>query len=61
MEEDVIDEFSGKETLFKARLYQIRDLWSGEDLGTTRQTLEARVQGHDVLMVRLVRLLEPDE
>ncbi len=61
MDEDVTDEFSGKETFFKARLYQIRDLWSGEDLGTTRQTLEARVPGHDVLMVRLVRLLEPDE
>jgi alpha-galactosidase len=60
-DEPVADEFSGRETLFSARLYRIRDLWSGDDLGTTRQTLEAEVPGHDVLIMRLTRLLEPDE
>ncbi len=59
--EPVADDFSGRETLFKARLYRIRDLWSGDDLGTTRQTLEAEVPEHDVLMMRLTRLLEPGE
>jgi len=60
-DEPVADDFSGRETLFKARRYRIRDLWSGEDLGTTRRTLETEVPGHDVLMVRLTRLLEPGE
>ncbi len=58
-DEDVTDDFSERETLFKSRLYRVRDLWTGEDLGTTRQTLTAEVLGHDVLMVRLVRLQEP--
>jgi alpha-galactosidase len=59
--EAVADEFSGRDTLFKARLYRIQDLWTGDDLGTTRQKLVADVPGHDVLLVRLVRLLEVDE
>jgi len=58
-DEDVSDDFSDRETLFKARLYRVRDLWAGEDLGTTRQTLETEVPGHDVLMVRLSRQLLP--
>lgn len=52
-------DWCNRETHFKARLYRVRDLWSGEDLGTTRQTLEAEVPGHDVLMVRLTRQLTP--
>jgi len=56
--EKVVDDFSGRKTLFGYRVYDIRDLWTGADLGTTRQTLEATVPGHDVLMVRLVRQLE---
>jgi alpha-galactosidase len=57
--EQVADEFSGRKTRFGYRLYQVRDLWTGNDLGTTRQTLDTEVPGHDVLMVRLVRQLEP--
>jgi len=60
-DETVVDELSGRQTLFKARLYRVRDLWTGEDLGTTRETLTAEVPGHDVLMVRLIRLLEPED
>jgi alpha-galactosidase len=52
-------DWCNRETHFKARLYRVRDLWSGEDLGSTRQTLEAEVPGHDVLMVRLTRQLTP--
>jgi alpha-galactosidase len=57
-DEAVEDDFSGRKTLIGYRVYRVRDLWSGEDLGTTRQALEATVPGHDVLMVRLVRQLE---
>ncbi|MCJ7754585.1 MAG: glycoside hydrolase family 27 protein [Thermoanaerobaculales bacterium] len=60
-DELVADEHSGRKTLFKARLYRVRDLWSDADMGTTRQALIAEVPGHDVLMVRLHRLLEAEE
>ncbi len=59
--EAVADDVSGRTALFKARLYRVRDLWSGEDLGTTRHKLAAEIPGHDVLMVRLIRLLEPSQ
>jgi alpha-galactosidase len=58
-EEKVDDTFSERETLFGFRVYRIRDLWTGEDMGTTQMPLEATVPGHDVLMVRLIRQLEP--
>lgn len=60
-DEVVVDELSGRETLFKARLYRVRNLWTGEDVGTTREAFAAEVPGHDVLMVRLIRLLEPED
>jgi len=59
-EEPVVDELSGRRTLFRARLYRGVDLWTGKDLGTTRETLTTEVPGHDVLMVRLVRMVEPE-
>ena len=52
----VADELSGREARFGARRFQIRDLWTGQDLGTTHRALTAEVPGHDVLMVRLRRL-----
>ena len=58
-DEEVADDFSGRKALFGYRVYQVRDLWTGNDLGTTRQTLDTEVPGHDVLMVRLIRQLEP--
>jgi len=60
-DEDVADTFSGRQALFKARLYRIRDLWTGADLGTTRRALSAEIAGHDVLMVRLVRMLDAND
>ena len=57
-EEKVADGFADRETLFGFRVYRIRDLWTGKDLGTTQTPLQATVPGHDVLMVRLIRLLE---
>jgi alpha-galactosidase len=57
-DEEAADELADRQTLFKARLYRVRDLWTGADLGTTRRPLKAEVPGHDVLMVRLVRVLD---
>jgi alpha-galactosidase len=60
-DEEVADELADRQALFKGRLYRIRDLWTGADLGTTRRPLEAEIPGHDVLMVRLVRVLDASE
>jgi len=60
-DETVSDELSGRQTLFNARLYRVRDLWTGKDLGTTRRVLDAEIGGHDVLMVRLARVLDADD
>jgi len=57
----VEDELADRKALFKARLYRVRDLWTGADLGTTRRPLETEIAGHDVLMVRLVRVLDANE
>ena len=59
--EEVADELADRQALFKARLYRIRDLWTGNDLGTTRRPLTAEIGGHDVLMVRLVRVLDAND
>ncbi|MEJ2581319.1 MAG: glycoside hydrolase family 27 protein [Acidobacteriota bacterium] len=58
-DEKVEDGFSSRKTLFGYRVYQVKNLWTGEHMGTTQQPFEAEVPGHDVLMVRLVRLLAP--
>jgi alpha-galactosidase len=58
-EEKVEDDFADREALFGFRVYRVRDLWTGEDMGTTQTPLQATVAGHDVLMVRLIRQLEP--
>jgi alpha-galactosidase len=56
--EPVQDDISGREALFdKGRVFSIRDLWKRAELGTTRQPMRANVPGHDVLMVRLERLV----
>lgn len=60
-DEDVEDKLSDRQALFKARLYRIHDLWTGTDLGTTRRPMKAEIAGHDVLMVRLVRVLDAND
>jgi alpha-galactosidase len=60
-DEDVQDKLSDRQALFKARLYRIHDLWTGDDLGTTRRPMKAEIAGHDVLMVRLVRVLDAND
>jgi alpha-galactosidase len=54
-EHHVADGLSDRRTEFDTISYRIRDLWSGDDLGTTGEPLVTEVPGHDVLMVRLVR------
>jgi alpha-galactosidase len=54
--ETVADGLSGRQARFGARRYRLRDLWTGRDLGSTREPLTAQVPGHDVLMARLRRV-----
>jgi len=49
----VSDDLSKAETRFATTAYNVRDLWTETDLGTTAETLNAEVPGHDVLMMRL--------
>jgi alpha-galactosidase len=37
----------------KTTIYKLRDLWTKKDAGTTKKTLKATIQPHDVLMLRL--------
>jgi alpha-galactosidase len=49
----VVDELSKRDARFGATTYDIRDLWTKQSLGTTKDVLNAEVPSHDVLMVRL--------
>ncbi|MGD0814790.1 MAG: glycoside hydrolase family 27 protein [Verrucomicrobiota bacterium] len=51
--EKVTDDISKRETKFDATNYQVRNLWTKQDMGTTETPLTAEVAGHDVLAVRL--------
>jgi alpha-galactosidase len=52
-QESVNDAFAKRETAFSSCTYSVRDLWLHRDIGTTEQPLSAKIQGHDVLMLRL--------
>ncbi len=49
----VSDDLSKRETRFNTITYKVRDLWTKKELGTTGETLNAELPGHDVLMLRL--------
>jgi alpha-galactosidase len=51
--EKVMDTDFNLNPKFDTTTYRIRDLWQKQDLGTTKTPLNAAVQGHDVLVVRL--------
>jgi alpha-galactosidase len=55
-QENVVDSVSKREARFRTTGYRIRDLWTQQDLGTTKAVLNADVASHDVLMVRLERI-----
>ena len=51
--EFISDDLSGKKTEFASITYNIKNLWTGKDMGTTQKILKAEIPGHDVLLVRL--------
>lgn len=57
-----VDEISKRETGFKITTYQVRDLWQHKDLLltrktalTTKQAFKAKLKGHDVIVLRLIK------
>jgi alpha-galactosidase len=52
----VVDELSKRDARFGSTNYALRDLWTKQNLGTTKDVLNAEVPSHDVLMVRLEKL-----
>lgn len=51
--EGIGDELVHRSADFAAGAYRVRDLVARRDLGTTARPLDARVPGHDVLLLRL--------
>jgi alpha-galactosidase len=51
--EVVFDRLSKRDAAFDKTVYLLRNLWTKEDAGTTKEELKAEVPGHDVLMLRL--------
>ena len=49
----VSDDLSKRDAAFETTVYDIRDLWTNKDLGTTKKPLNAELPGHDVLMLWL--------
>ena len=54
--EQVSDETSKRDANFSTTTYGLRNLWTKEEIGTTREPLVAKIPGHDVLMLRLSNL-----
>ena len=53
--EIVNDELSKRGLHADAIAYKLRDLWTKKDAGTTKRSLKAIIQPHDVLMLRLTK------
>jgi len=51
--ENVNDEFSGRKLIAVKTNYKIKNLWTKNETGTTKETLTITVPSHDVLMYRL--------
>lgn len=51
--EAVTDDFSKRSANFPSTTYALQNLWTGEAAGSTATALNAKVPGHDVLMLRL--------
>ncbi len=54
--EKVIDDFAKRETKFAEIIYSIRDLWLKKEIGTTKEVLNKDIPGHDVLIMRLIKM-----
>jgi alpha-galactosidase len=53
--ENIIDNISKKIIQFDQFEYEIKNLWTGKEIGTTKKILIAEISGHDVLMIRLIK------
>lgn len=51
--EDVKDNFFNKQLNAQTFTYQLHDLWTKKNLGTTKQPLKKNLASHDVLIIRL--------
>jgi alpha-galactosidase len=54
--EKVSDKDFGKETNFAKITYRLRNLWTKEEAGTTKNSFTTKIPAHDVLMLRLIKL-----
>jgi alpha-galactosidase len=54
--EKVSDKDFGKETNFAKITYLLRNLWTKEELGTTKNSFTNKIPAHDVVMLRLIKL-----
>jgi alpha-galactosidase len=55
-EEHVNDDMTGHRAEFGSNRYEVRDLWSKEDLGATETPLTVEVPAHDVRVMRLDKI-----
>ncbi|MEJ0090888.1 MAG: malectin domain-containing carbohydrate-binding protein [Limisphaerales bacterium] len=51
--EKVSDSFSRRDAEFAVTTYDLKNLWTKESAGTTKDILSAEIPGHDVLLLRL--------
>ena len=51
--ENISDDLSKRKTQFEEITYNLKNLWTGADFGTTQEVLKAEIPSHDVLMLRL--------
>jgi alpha-galactosidase len=54
--EQVLDSLSQRATNFDKIIYQIKNLWTKENIGTTKKILSVQIPGHDVLMLKLLKI-----
>lgn len=52
-QEPVTDSLAKRDANFSDTVYTLRNLWSGSDVGSTKEILSAEIPGHDVLLLRL--------
>jgi len=57
-DENVFDDLTGRSTDFKTVTYQLKDLWKKQNVGNTKNIMMAVIPGHDVLMLRLIKIKE---
>ena len=56
-EENVKDEHFGYQTNFDSKTYNLRNVWTHKDVGSTKKKLQEVLPGHDVLMLRLTPVI----